>query len=120
VELISRTVAFKISTSLTELQVGHTDTSDSPYRCVPQAALAARPSGGAANCAAQIPACCCRSRPPLFTGLIASAVVMCFEQDVLHITESKVITSAGFVPVIHIFTSCAFYKWLFMKMLVLV
>ena len=97
-ELISRTVAFNISALLIEPQVEYTDTSDSPYRCAPQAALAARPSGGAENGGAQIPARCCRSRPPLFTGLIPCAVVMCFKQNVLYITESKVVTSAHFIP----------------------
>jgi len=70
---------------------------------------------------AQIPARCCRSRPPLFTGLIPFIVVMCFEQVFLCFIESKVVTSAGFIPLIYVFTSCAFYKWLlFKKMLVLV
>jgi len=34
---------------------------------------------------------------------------MHFEQDVLYTIESKVVTSAGFIPLTHIFTSCAFY-----------
>jgi len=72
--------------------------ADSPYSCVPQAALAARPSGASENGAASLPARCCRSRPPLFPGLIPSIVVMRFEQEVLYIVKSKVVTSAGFIP----------------------
>jgi len=34
---------------------------------------------------------------------------MRFEQIVLYIIESKVVIGGGFIPLIYIFTSCAFY-----------